>query len=152
MDLGAPEPGSEEYFVGQGLSARVRGSAPASRERHMARRSGSGSERLQARDRSSQEKSCLHALHRYRRRNRGRHRLFRRHACESAAIVQELQAGGRRKVVLLSGDTMKSSGKSAAKSASTKRIGGLLPGQKADYVRELKEAGPCRRHDWRRHQ
>jgi len=60
---------------------------------------------------------------------------------ESAAIVRRLRENGRRRVVLLSGDSP-SVVKNLARAVGIDRaVGGLLPEQKADYVRKLRAAG-----------
>ena len=60
---------------------------------------------------------------------------------ESAAIVQRLQDNGRRRVVLLSGDSSEVVKSLAHAVGIDKAVGGLLPDQKADYVRKLRAKG-----------
>ena len=60
---------------------------------------------------------------------------------ESAAIVQRLKDGGRRKVVLLSGDSPEVVKSVAREVGIDEAMGGLLPEQKADYVRKMRAAG-----------
>jgi Cu2+-exporting ATPase len=60
---------------------------------------------------------------------------------ESAAIVQRLRAGGRRKVVLLSGDGTEVVKNVARELGIDEAVGGLLPEEKADYVRRMRAEG-----------
>jgi Cu2+-exporting ATPase len=60
---------------------------------------------------------------------------------ESAAIVRRLRDNGRRQVVLLSGDSPEVAENLARAVGIDKAVGGLLPEQKADYVRKLRAAG-----------
>ena len=60
---------------------------------------------------------------------------------ESAAIIRKLRANGRRKVVLLSGDSNEVAQKVARDVGIDEALGSLLPDQKANYVRELKAKG-----------
>jgi heavy metal translocating P-type ATPase len=60
---------------------------------------------------------------------------------ESAGIVQRLQAGGKRRVVLLSGDGQAVVDSLAADLGIEDAHGGLLPEEKAAYIHELRERG-----------
>ena len=60
---------------------------------------------------------------------------------ESASIVSRLQANGRRKVVLLSGDSHEVVQNVARSVGIDEAVGGLLPEQKADYVKKLRAEG-----------
>jgi Cu2+-exporting ATPase len=136
------EPGSEEYAVGLGLSARVEGRrvrvgraiwmesqkltiAPAFK-RHLAR--------FQKESKSS---LCVAVddkvvgLVSYS--DGTRH--------DSAAIVRRLQDNGRRKIVLLSGDSPEVAKNLARTVGIDEAVGGLLPHQKAEYVRRMQAAG-----------
>jgi Cu2+-exporting ATPase len=59
----------------------------------------------------------------------------------SAAIVRRLQGNGRRKIVLLSGDNPEVVKNLARTVGIDEAVGGLLPEQKAEYVRRLQAAG-----------
>ncbi|HYA16626.1 MAG TPA: HAD-IC family P-type ATPase, partial [Bryobacteraceae bacterium] len=60
---------------------------------------------------------------------------------ESEAIVKRMQADGRRRIVLLSGDSPEVVKNLALTVGIDEAVGGLLPHEKADYVRRLQEAG-----------
>jgi len=60
---------------------------------------------------------------------------------ESAAIVQRLRGNGRRKIVLLSGDSPEVVKNVARTVGIDEAVGGLLPEQKAEYVRKMRAAG-----------
>jgi len=60
---------------------------------------------------------------------------------ESAAIVRALRDGGRRKVVLLSGDSPEVVTSVARALGIDEAVGGLLPEEKAAYVRKMRAAG-----------
>jgi Cu2+-exporting ATPase len=142
IPLVAPEPGSEEYAVGLGLSARVEGRrvrvgraiwmesqklkiAP-SFKRHLAR--------FQKESKSS---LCVAVddkvvgLVSYSDGTRQ----------DSAAIVRRLQDNGRRKIVLLSGDNPEVVRNLARTVGIDEALGGLLPHEKAEYVRRIQAAG-----------
>ncbi len=137
-----PDPGSEEYAVGLGLSARVDGRhvrvgramwmesqnlkiSPAFR-RHLARF-----------ERSSRSSLCVAVdddvvgLVCY---SDGTRR-------DSAAVVERLQSDGRRRVVLLSGDTPEVVKNLARAVGIDEAVGGLLPHEKAEYVKRLQQSG-----------
>jgi Cu2+-exporting ATPase len=137
-----PEPGSDEYAVGLGLSARVRG-----RRVRVGRATWMESQKLDI------GRSFKKHLARF-----GRARISSLCVAvddrvvglvgysdgtrpESAAIVRELQDDGRRKVVLLSGDSPEVV-KSVAKAVGIdEAVGGLLPEEKAEYVRRMRATG-----------
>jgi Cu2+-exporting ATPase len=60
---------------------------------------------------------------------------------DSEAIVRRLQSDGRRKIVLLSGDSPGVVKNLAREVGIDEAVGGLIPHQKADYVRKMQEAG-----------
>jgi P-type E1-E2 ATPase len=60
---------------------------------------------------------------------------------ESAAIVRSLQGDGRRKIVLLSGDSPEVAKNVARTVGIDEAVGGLLPEQKAEHVRRMQAAG-----------
>jgi len=60
---------------------------------------------------------------------------------ESAGIVRALQAGGRRRVVLLSGDATPAVDRAARALGVDEAFGELLPEEKAEHVRRLQRAG-----------
>jgi len=142
IPLVEPEPGSEEYAVGLGLSARVEGhrvrvgraiwmesqklNISPSFKRHLAR--------FQKQSRSS---LCVAVddkvvgLVSY---SDGTRR-------DSAAIVRRLQDNGRRKIVLLSGDSAEVVKNLARAVGIDEALGGLLPHEKAEYVRRIQAAG-----------
>jgi len=142
IPLVEPEPGSEEYAVGLGLSARVEGrrvrvgramwmesqklNISSSFQRHLARfRKESKSSLCVAVD------DKVVGLVSY---SDGTRR-------DSAAIVRRLQDNGRRKIVLLSGDSSEVVKNLARDVGIDEALGGLLPHEKAEYVRRMQEAG-----------
>jgi Cu2+-exporting ATPase len=60
---------------------------------------------------------------------------------ESAAIVARLKAGGRRKVVVLSGDSQDAAEAIGRAVGADEILGALLPAQKADHIKRLRAAG-----------
>ena len=137
-----PEAGSEEYAVGLGLSARVRG-----RRVRVGRSSWMESQKLNigpslkrhlARFKKDRVSSLCVAVD-----NKvvGLVAYSDGTRPESAAIVQKLQDNGRRRVVLLSGDSDEVAQKVAQAVGIDEAIGGLLPQQKAEYVRKLRASG-----------
>jgi heavy metal translocating P-type ATPase len=137
-----PEAGSEQYAVGLGLCARVDGRrvhvgramwlesqgfkiSPSFR-RHLARfAKNSRSSLCVAVDDEVVGVVCY---------SDGTRR-------DSSAIVQRLRAEGRRKIVLLSGDGPEVVKTLARTVGIDEAVGGLLPHDKADYVRTLQRAG-----------
>jgi Cu2+-exporting ATPase len=142
ISLVRPEPGSEEYAVGLGLSARVEGRrvrvgraswlesqklkiSPAFK-RHLARfYDDSKSSLCVAVDDKVVGLVCY---------SDGTRR-------DSAAIVRRLQGNGKRRIVLLSGDSPEVVKNLARAVGIDEAEGGLLPHQKADYVRRLQKEG-----------
>jgi Cu2+-exporting ATPase len=137
-----PEPGSEEYTVGLGLSARAEG-----RRVRVGRAMWMESQRLKIRP------SFKRHLARFEKDTRsslcvavddevvGVVAYSDGTRPESAAIVRRLRDNGRRQVVLLSGDSPEVAENLARAVGIDKAVGGLLPEQKADYVRKLRAAG-----------
>jgi heavy metal translocating P-type ATPase len=137
-----PEPGSEEYTVGLGLSARTGGHRV-----RVGRAMWMESQKLKIRP------SFQRHLTRFKRNKSsslcvavddevvGLVAYSDGTRPESAAIVQRLRDNGRRQAVLLSGDSP-AVVKSLARAVGIDRaVGGLLPEQKADYVRKMRAAG-----------
>jgi len=138
----APEPGSEDYAVGLGLSARVDG-----RRVRVGRAMWMESQGLEVSPAFSRrlarfEKNCMSTL------------------CvavdddvvglvcysdgtrrESAATVERLQAHGRRKIVLLSGDNPEVAKTLARSVGIDEAVGALLPHEKAEYIKRCQAAG-----------
>ncbi|HTS77996.1 MAG TPA: heavy metal translocating P-type ATPase [Bryobacteraceae bacterium] len=136
-----PELGSEEYAVGLGLSARVeshriRVGRAMWMESQNLRIRPSFKKRLARFEKSSHSSLCVAVddkvvgLVCY---SDGTRR-------ESAAIVHRLEENGRR-VVLLSGDSPEVVKNLAGSLGIEEALGGLLPHQKADYVKRLRKAG-----------
>ena len=137
-----PEPGNEEYAVGLGLSARIDGrrvrvgraawmesqnlDIGISLQEHLARFKKDGNSSLCV----AVDEEVI-GLVAYSDRTRP----------ESAAIVQRLRGDGRRKIVLLSGDSPEVVNNVARTVGIDEAVGGLLPEQKAEYVRKLRAAG-----------
>lgn len=137
-----PDAGSEEYAVGLGLSARVAGHrvrvgraswlesqklriTPSFR-RHLARfEKNSTSSLCVAVDDEVVGLVCY---------SDGTRR-------DSAAIVQRLKSDGRRRIVLLSGDSPEVVRNLARTVGIGEAVGGLLPHEKADYVKRLQSCG-----------
>jgi heavy metal translocating P-type ATPase len=137
-----PEPGSEEYAVGLGLSARVEGrrvrvGRAVWMESEGLKISSSFKRRLAGFEKNSRSSLCVAVDHEvvglvcY---SDGTRR-------ESEAIVRRLQGDGRRRVVLLSGDSPEVVKNLASTVGIYEAIGGLLPHEKAEYVRRLQETG-----------
>ena len=137
-----PEAGSEEYAVGLGVSARVEGhrvrvgraswiesqdlKIRASFKKRLARFSKSSNSSLcVALDDEVAGVVCY---------SDGTRR-------ESAAIVRRMQSEGRRKIVLLSGDSPEVVRNLAREVGIGEAVGGLLPHQKAEYIKRLQAAG-----------
>lgn len=60
---------------------------------------------------------------------------------EAARMVNKLRAGGKRKIVLLSGDNPEVAKNVAQEVGIDEAVGGLLPHQKSDYVKKLQADG-----------
>jgi Cu2+-exporting ATPase len=136
-----PEPGSEEYAVGLGLSARVEGhrvrvGRAMWMESLKLKISPSFKKHLARFQKESKSSLCVAVddkvvgLVSY---SDGTRR-------DSAAIVRRLQSSGR-KIVLLSGDSPEVVKNLARTVGIDEALGGLLPHQKAEYVRRMQEAG-----------
>jgi heavy metal translocating P-type ATPase len=138
----APDPGSDEYAVGLGLSARVRG-----RRVRVGRATWMKSQKLDI------DRSLKKALARFKRarisslcvavddRVVGVVGYSDGTRPESAAIVRELRDAGRRRVVLLSGDSPEVVRSVARAVGIDEAVGGLLPEEKAEYVRKMRATG-----------
>ena len=142
IPLGEPEPGSEEYAVGLGLSARVQGhlvrvGRAIWMESQGLKISYRFKRRLAAFEKNSRSSLCVAVDHEvvglvcY---SDGTRR-------ESEAIVRRLQGDGRRRVVLLSGDSPEVVKNLASTVGIYEAVGGLLPHEKAEYIRRLQEDG-----------
>ncbi|MGD1090686.1 MAG: heavy metal translocating P-type ATPase [Bryobacteraceae bacterium] len=142
IPLVEPEPGSEEYAVGMGLSARVEGrrvrvGRAVWMESQGLRISPSFKRRLALFRKQSKSSLCVAlddkvvGLVSY---SDGTRR-------DSAAIVRRLQENGRRKIVLLSGDSPEVAKNLARTVGIDEAVGGLLPHEKAEYVRRMQQAG-----------
>jgi Cu2+-exporting ATPase len=137
-----PEPGSEEYVVGLGLSARVQGQRV-----RVGRAIWMESQKLDI------GRTFKKHLTRFKRarisslcvavddRVVGVVGYSDGTRPESAAIVRELKDDGRRRVVLLSGDSPDVVKSVAHAVGIDEAVGGLLPEEKAEYVRKLRAAG-----------
>ncbi len=136
-----PESGSEEYVIGRGLSAWVDG-----HKEQIGRASWMTSQRLDieplkrhlTRFKRNQISSLCAAV--------DGHVVGAVGYCdgtrpESAAIVRRLKEHGKRKVMLLSGDSPEVVNSVAREVGIDDAIGALLPRQKAGYIRKLREAG-----------
>jgi heavy metal translocating P-type ATPase len=137
-----PEPGSEEYAVGLGLSARVRGrrvrvGRAMWMESQKLKISPSFKKHLARFKRNCSSSLCVAVddevvgLVAYSDGTRP----------ASAAIVRRLQGNGQRKIVLLSGDSPEVVKNLARTVGIDEAVGGLLPEQKAEYVRRMQAAG-----------
>ncbi|HTW31431.1 MAG TPA: heavy metal translocating P-type ATPase [Candidatus Sulfotelmatobacter sp.] len=137
-----PEPESEEYAVGLGLSARVDGhrvrvGRAIWMESQKLKIRPSFKKRLAGFEKSSNSSLCVAVddqvvgLVCYS--DGTRH--------ESAGIVRGLQGNGRRKVVLLSGDNPEVVKNLAHEVGIDEAVGGLLPHEKAEYIKKLQAGG-----------
>ena len=142
LRLVEPEPGDEQYAVGLGLSARVDG-----RRVRVGRAAWMESQNLAidlplkehlARFKKEGHSSLCVAVDQE---VVGLIAYSDRTRPESASIVQRLQGDGRRKVVLLSGDSPEVVSNVARTVGIDEAVGGLLPEEKAEYVRRLRAAG-----------
>ncbi len=139
---GEPEPGSEEYAVGLGLSARVEGrhvrvGRAVWMENQGLKVRASFKKRLVRFEKNSNSSLCVAVgdevvgLVCY---SDGTRR-------ESAAIVERLKDNGRRRIVLLSGDSPEVVQTLARSVGIDEAAGGLLPHQKAEYIKRLQAGG-----------
>jgi len=137
-----PEPGSEEYAVGEGVSARVEGhhvrvGRATWMENQKLKIRSSFKKRLALFEKNSNSSLCVAVddnvigLVCY---SDGTRR-------ESAAIVRRLQGNGRRKIVLLSGDCSEVVKNLAREVGIDDAVGGLLPHEKSDYIKRLQAEG-----------
>lgn len=141
IQLVDPEPGSEEYAVGLGLSARVNNHCVQVGRAIWMEEQGlevSFFRKDLARLKESQISTLCVAVDG---RLVGVIGYSDGTRPESASIVSQLRANGRRKVVLLSGDNDEVVQKIAREVGIDEALGSLLPEQKADYVRKLKAQG-----------
>ena len=142
IKLVEPEAGSEEYAVGLGLSARVRGRrvrvGRASWMECQGLKIGPSFRKHLARFKKDRVSSLCVAVDD---KVVGLVAYSDGTRPESAAIVQKLRSNGRRRIVLLSGDSPEVVQKVAHAVGIDEAVGGLLPEQKADYVRELRASG-----------
>jgi len=142
IPFGEPEAGSEEYAVGLGLSARVEGHrvrvgrATWMDEQRLKIRA-SFRKRLARFEKNSNSSLCIAiddevvGLVCY---SDGTRR-------ESAAIVDRLKDNGRRRIVLLSGDNPEVVRNLARSVGIYEAMGGLLPHEKAEYIKRLQADG-----------
>jgi heavy metal translocating P-type ATPase len=141
IELVEPEVGSEEYVVGLGLSARVKGHRV-----RVGRASWMKSQDLKtkafksdlARLKADQISTlCVAVGHKV----VGLIGYSDGTRPEAARMVEKLRAGGKRSVVLLSGDNPEVVKNVAREVGIDEAVGGLLPHEKADYVRRMQAAG-----------
>jgi Cu2+-exporting ATPase len=140
--LTEPEPGSEEYAVGLGVSARLEGRRLRVGRPEWMKSQGIDVGRTFARHlarfrKASQSTLCVAEGERV----VGIVAYSDGTRPEGAAIIGALREGGRRRVVLLSGDSPDVVETVARAVGIDEAVGGLLPEEKAAYVRELREAG-----------
>lgn len=142
LAFGEPEAGSEEYAVGLGLSARVEGrrvrvGRATWMESQGLRIRASFKKRLARFEKNSTSSLCVAldeevvGLVCY---SDGTRR-------ESAAIVERLKDNGRRRVVLLSGDSPEVVHTLARSVGIDEAAGSLLPHEKAAYIKGLQAGG-----------
>jgi heavy metal translocating P-type ATPase len=136
-----PEPGSEDYVVGLGFSARVKGHRV-----RVGRASWMESQKLNikpikkdlARLKENQVSTlCVAIGHKV----VGLIGYADGTRPEAARMVEKLCANGKRKIVLLSGDNSEVVKKVAREVGIDAAVGGLLPDQKADYVKRMQAEG-----------
>jgi heavy metal translocating P-type ATPase len=141
IPLVEPEPGTEDYVVGLGFSARVKGHRV-----RVGRATWMESQKLKikpikkdlARLKENQVSTlCVAVGHEV----VGLIGYSDGTRPEAARMVEKLRAGGKRKIVLLSGDNPEVVKKVAREVGIDDAVGGLLPDQKADYVKRMQAAG-----------
>jgi heavy metal translocating P-type ATPase len=141
IPLVEPEPGSEDYVVGLGFSARVKGHRV-----RVGRATWMESQKLKikpikkdlARLRENQVSTlCVAVGHEV----VGLIGYSDGTRPEASRMVEKLRAGGKRKIVLLSGDNSEVVKKVAREVGIDDAVGGLLPDQKTDYVKRMQAAG-----------
>jgi len=141
LEVPAADFGSEVYAIGLGLAATVRGHSVLVGGSRLMQRHGidvAGGEAVATRQRAAGASSIsvavdgrLAAVIGYRDEPRP----------ESAAVVKALQAGGRRQIVLMSGDAQASVA-AVGKAVGVDRVyAEMLPEDKAARVRELQAEG-----------
>ena len=142
FELSEPDAESEEYEVGMGLSARVGG-----RRVRVGRTTWIESQKLKispafqthlARFKKSSISSLCVAIGD---KVAGLIAYSDGIRPESADMVKSLKANGRRKIVLLSGDSPQVVKDLARTMGIDEAVGGLLPEQKAEYIKRLQDAG-----------
>jgi len=142
IPLVEPEPGSEEYAVGLGLSARVEGhrvrvGRAIWMESQKLKISPSFKKRLAGFQKQSKSSLCVAVDDKV----VGLVSYCDGTRRDSAAIVRRLQGNGRRKIVLLSGDSPEVVRNLARTVGIDEALGGLLPHEKAEYVRRIQAEG-----------
>jgi len=137
----AAELGSERYTIGVGLVARVEGKSVLVGSRRLMRGQGVDLARgasAMANHKAAGASTIFVAVD-------GRLEAAIGYAdeprTESREVVRALQAGGRRRVVLMSGDAQAPVEAVAKAVGVDEAMGELLPEDKARYVRELQRAG-----------
>ena len=142
LEVPEAEVGSERYTIGAGIVARVAG-----REVHV------GSLRLMKREGVALGGAVEEVLERHRRDGAssllvavdGRLEAVLAYADEprpeSRAVVEALKAGGRREVILMSGDAAGPVAAVAARVGVDRAMGELLPEDKAHHVKALQREG-----------
>jgi heavy metal translocating P-type ATPase len=141
-ELSEPEAESEEYAVGMGLSARVGG-----RRVRVGRATWMESQKLKISpdlrthldrfEKNSSSSLCVAIDNQV----AGLIAYSDGIRPESADMVKRLQANGRRKIVLLSGDSPAVVKNLAQSIGIVEAVGGLLPEQKAEYLKGLQAQG-----------
>jgi Cu2+-exporting ATPase len=136
-----PDPGSEHYRLGLGLVTRVEGHAVHLGNPRLLREAGiDPTAAMAARDELARhgESSVLLAVDGALVGVLGYHDAPRP---ESARVVEQLKAGGRRRVLLLSGDARAPVEAIARAVGIDEAIADVLPADKADVVRRLRAEG-----------
>ena len=142
LDVPEAELGSETYTIGAGLSARVAGHAVLVGSLRLMNREGvplrGAAEEAAARHRRAGASSLCVAID-------GRIEAVIGYADEprpeSREVVRALKAGGRRQVILMSGDAAGPVAAIAARVGVDRALPELLPEDKAHHVRALQRAG-----------
>jgi Cu2+-exporting ATPase len=142
LEVPDAELGSESYTIGAGLSARVRGRTVHVGSLRLMKREGislgAGVDRVLARQRDAGASSLCVAVD-------GRLEAVIGYADEprpeSQDVVRALKAGGRRQVILMSGDAAGPVAAVAARVGVDRALGELLPEDKAAHVKALQREG-----------
>jgi Cu2+-exporting ATPase len=142
FELSEPDARREEYEVGMGLSARVGG-----RQVRVGRTSWMESQKLKISpafkahltrfEKNSTSSLCVAIGDEV----AGLVAYSDGIRPESADMIKKLQANGRRKIVLLSGDSPEVVKNLAHAMGIDEAVGGLRPEQKAEYLKRLQAAG-----------